>query len=156
MLCFIWNVGLESGKIAKYVVDFPTDDLIGVPNVIHTPHLASGTYEAEDNCAIMASEELRDYLLYGNIKNSVNFPDCSLGLMSTIERVCVVHKNQPTILNQVTEIISSKEININNMISKNKGDYAYAMLDICDEIWDKTIAKLQAIDGVVKVTVLKK
>ncbi len=141
--------GIASGKIAKYVVDFPTDNLIGEKNVILTPHLASGTYEAEDNCAIMASQELRDYLMNGNITNSVNFPACSLGALSTTARLCVIHKNQPTIINKITGQVSQNHINIDNMISKNRGEYAYTMLDICDILSEEMIENLKIIDGVV-------
>lgn len=143
------KAGLTSGKIAKYVVDFPTDNLIGVKNVILTPHLASGTYEAEDNCAIMASQELRDYLINGNITNSVNYPACSLGAMVTKARVCVIHHNAPTLLGQITQQISEYNINIDNMISKNRGEYAYTMLDICETITDEIAENLKNIDGVI-------
>lgn len=143
------KAGIESGKIAKYVVDFPTDNLIGVKNVILTPHLASGTYEAEDNCAVMASQELRDYLINGNITNSVNFPACTLGPVDTAARICVIHENKPTILTQITQQISQEHINIDNMLSKNRGEYAYAMLDTCEVVSEEIQENLKKIDGVI-------
>lgn len=142
---------IERGKIAKYVCDFPTDNLIGYKNVILTPHLASGTYEAEDNCAVMAAAELRDYLLLGNIKNSVNFPECSLGYLESVDRLCVFHDNKPNLLQQITNLISSTGANIDNMISKAKGTIAYTMLDISEKASDELIAKISAVEGVVRV-----
>lgn len=143
--------GIADGKIAKYVCDFPTDNLIGEKDVILTPHLASGTYEAEDNCALMAAEELKNYLLYGNIKNSVNFPDCSLGYLESKTRLCVFHENKPTLIQQITQLVSSTGANIDNMISKARGTKAYTMLDVGAEVSSDTIKSIENIDGVVRV-----
>lgn len=150
------KAAIDSGKVAKYVCDFPTDDLIGYKNVILTPHLASGTQEAEDNCAVMAATELRDYLLYGNIKNSVNFGDCDLGSFEGQSRLCVFHENKPTLINQITSFISENGSNILNMISKSKGEYAYTMLDIGDVPADEVEEKVSKIGGVIRVRLLKK
>lgn len=147
------KAGIDSGKIAKYVCDFPTDNLIGYKNVILTPHLASGTYEAEDNCALMAAAELKDYLVRGNIKNSVNFPECSLGYLESTVRVCVFHDNKPSLIQQITKLISETGANIDNMISKAKpkSSTAYTVLDIDGEVDAKVIDSINAIDGVVRV-----
>lgn len=150
------KAAIDSGKVAKYVCDFPTDDLIGYKNVILTPHLASGTQEAEDNCAVMAATELRDYLLLGNIKNSVNFGDCDLGYFEGKSRLCVFHENKPTLINQITSFVSENGSNILNMISKSKGEYAYTMLDIEDVPTDEVADKVSKIGGVIRVRLLKK
>lgn len=143
--------GVSEGKIAKYVCDFPTDNLIGEKNVILTPHLASGTYEAEDNCALMAAEELKNYLLYGNIKNSVNFPECSLGYLESDTRLCIFHENKPTLIQQITHLVSDTGVNIDNMISKARGTKAYTMLDIDGAVSGETTAKIEAIADVIRV-----
>ena len=145
------KAAIDSGKIAKYVCDFPTDNLIGYKNVILTPHLASGTYEAEDNCAVMAAAQLKDYLLYGNIKNSVNFPECSLGYLESETRLCVFHENKPNLIQQITNLISSTGANIDNMISKAKGAIAYTMLDVGSEVSEELIGKISEVGGVVRV-----
>lgn len=142
------KAGIDSGKIAKYVCDFPTDNLIGYKNVILTPHLASGTFEAEDNCAVMAAAQLRDYLLFGNIKNSVNFAECSLGEIESVARVCIFHDNKPTIIHQITTLISSTGANIDNMISKARGEVAYTMLDIDTMLSAELSKQILEIDGV--------
>ena len=148
------KAGIDNGKIAKYVCDFPTDNLIGYNNVILTPHLASGTYEAEDNCAVMAAAELKDYLLCGNIKNSVNFAECSLGALESKNRVCIFHENKPTLIHQITNLISKDGANIDNMISKAKGTVAYTMLDVDSEVSEETIKLIEAIDGIMRVRVI--
>lgn len=145
------KAALDSGKVAKYVCDFPTDNLIGYKNVLLTPHLASGTYEAEDNCAVMAAAQLRDYLLYGNIKNSVNFPECSLGYPESKQRLCIFHDNKPNLLQQITNLISAQGINIDNMISKAKGEIAYTMLDTDSVISDDVAESIEKIGGVLKL-----
>ena len=142
---------LDSGKVAKYVCDFPMDEFIGYKNTILTPHLASGTYEAEDNCAVMAAAQLRDYLVFGNIKNSVNFPECSLGYPESADRLCVFHENKPNLLQQITNLISSEGINIDNMISKAKGNIAYTMLDVGEKANEALLSKIAEVEGVVRV-----
>lgn len=148
------KAGIESGKIAKYVCDFPTDNLIGYKNVILTPHLASGTFEAEDNCAVMAAAELRDYLLCGNIKNSVNFAQCSLGELESKSRICIFHENKPNLIQSITTLVSKDGVNIDNMISKAKGTVAYTMLDVDSDINEETVKQIEAIDGVMRVRVI--
>lgn len=150
------KAGIKSGKIKKYVCDFPTDDFIGEEGVILTPHLASGTYEAEDNCAVMAAAQLKDYLLYGNIKNSVNFADCSLGKLGSETRLCIFHDNKPTLIHQMTNLVSSTGANIDNMISKAKSKTAYTVLDVAGEIDQTIIDKIYQIDGIVRVRKITK
>ncbi len=148
------KAGIDSGKIAKYVCDFPTDNLIGYNNVILTPHLASGTYEAEDNCAVMAAAELKDYLLCGNIKNSVNFSECSLGELESKSRVCIFHENKPNLIHQITNLISKNGANIDNMISKAKGAVAYTMIDVDSEVSEDTVKLIEEIDAVIRLRVI--
>ena len=132
------KAALADGKVAAYVTDFPNDDLLDVSGVTAIPHLGASTPESEDNCAQMAAEELMDYLENGNITHSVNMPDISMP-RSGDYRICVIHKNVPTVLNRITGIVS--EINIENMLNKSKGDYACTMLDIAE----KDEAKVEAI-----------
>ncbi len=129
---------LADGKVAAYVTDFPNDDLLDVSGVTAIPHLGASTPESEDNCAQMAAEELMDYLENGNITHSVNMPDISMP-RSGDRRICVIHKNVPTVLNRITGIVS--EINIENMLNKSKGNYACTMLDIAE----KDDAKVETI-----------
>lgn len=143
---------LESGKVAKYVTDFPDASLIDVKNVVAIPHLGASTPESEDNCAIMACQQLKDYLENGNIVNSVNYPNCSMVRGSDV-RVCVLHKNIPNMISSITSMVADSGINIANMISNNKGDFAYTILDI-DAKNDSLKADIEGIDGVVRVRIL--
>lgn len=143
---------LESGKVASYVVDFPSDEVLGVKNVVAIPHLGASTPESEDNCAMMAALELIDYIEYGNIKNSVNYPDAEMN--ATGVKVCVMHKNVPDVISKLTSVLGDAGININNMVSKSKKDYAYTMLDTAD-INDDIVAKLADVDNVIKIRVIK-
>ena len=144
---------LESGKVAAYVVDFPSDEVLGVNNVIAIPHLGASTPESEDNCAMMAALELIDYLENGNIKNSVNYPDAEMNAAGT--KICVLHKNIPDVISQLTSVLGDAKINIDNMVSKSKKDYAYTMLDAAGNIGDDIIGKLAAVDSVIKIRVIK-
>ncbi|MBP1548829.1 MAG: 3-phosphoglycerate dehydrogenase [Oscillospiraceae bacterium] len=143
---------LESGKVATYVVDFPSDEVLGVKNVVAIPHLGASTPESEDNCAMMAALELIDYIENGNIKNSVNYPDAEMN--ATGVKVCVMHKNVPDVISKLTSVMGDAGININNMVSKSKKDYAYTMLDTAD-INDDIVAKLAGVDNVIKIRVIK-
>ena len=151
------KAALESGKVAAYVTDFPSDDVIGADGVIAIPHLGASTPESEDNCATMAAAELIDYIENGNIVNSVNMPNISMPRAGA-ERICVIHKNVPAVINKITGIVSEANINIANMLNKSKKDFAYTMLDL-DE---NDIAKVEkiadaigAMDEVVRVRVIK-
>ena len=139
---------LDSDKVACYVTDFPSDAVIGCKGVVAIPHLGASTPESEDNCAYMAAIELIDYIENGNIKNSVNLPNAEMAKTGDV-RICVIHKNIPAVLTQITASVS--ELNIENLINQSKKDYAYTMLDISGTINDDVISAITAIDGVIKV-----
>ncbi len=139
---------VKSGKVAKYVTDFATDDIIGEENIICLPHLGASTPESEDNCAVMACDELKEYLENGNIINSVNYPALSLARSSTENvRFCVMHKNVPELLKKVLSEVNG---NVENMLSKSRGDYAYAIIDVAGGT-PENAAAIAAIDGVIRV-----
>lgn len=146
---------LESGKVRKYVTDFPNPKVMQMKNTICTPHLGASTEESEDNCAIMAVKELMDYLENGNIKNSVNYPNCDMGVCSTVKRIALLHNNVPNMIGQITAILAANDVNIANMMNKSKAKYAYTMLDLETEIDESVLQKLNAINGVQRVRVIK-
>lgn len=146
---------LASGKVAKYVTDFPNPAIAGVENVITLPHLGASTEESEDNCAIMAVKEIMDYMENGNIKNSVNYPACDMGVCDCAARIAINHKNIPNMITQFTKVFADQNINVTNMISKSRGDWAYSMLDLDGVPATELIQVLNAIEGVVKVRVIK-
>lgn len=146
---------LESGKVAKYVTDFPNADVVKMPNVIATPHLGASTEESEDNCAVMAAEELNEFMEHGNIINSVNYPKCDAGVCETAGRITVAHKNIPKMLNQFTNVLSEEGINIDHMTNKSRGDYSYCVFDIDSKSTQEIADKLSAIDGVLRVRIVK-
>ena len=146
--------GIASGKIARYVTDFPTAKLAGQPKVVAFPHLGASTEESEDNCAAMAVRELMDYVENGNIKNSVNYPACDMGVCRSTARILINHKNIPAMISSFTTIVGEAGINIDNMLNKSKGDYAYTMFDVSDTPSQELIDKMNAMDGVVKVRVI--
>ena len=147
------KAALESGKVASYVTDFPTEETVGVEGIVAIPHLGASTAESEDNCAVMAAIELDEYLRYGNIKNSVNYPNVSMP-MSGDKRVCVLHANVPNVISQVTTIVGGTGANIENMMNKSKGDNAYTVVDVTGDVSDETVAKLAAVEGVYRVRVI--
>ncbi len=144
------KAALESGKVAKYVTDFPTDETVGVRGIINIPHLGASTYESEDHCAIMAAKQLREYLLTGNIKNSVNFPNVSLPHTSRA-RVTVMHKNIPNMLSQITSAFSRESVNIENLANGSKGDVAYTIVETDDVAGSDIVNAVMKIDGVFAV-----
>ena len=144
---------LESGRVAKYVTDFPNDRIATVKNVIALPHLGASTPESEENCAVMAVRELEDYLANGNIRNSVNLPNLSQE-WSGIARLCIIHKNVPAMLTSIMTTLSDDGINVENMTNKSKKDYAYTMVDVNTRITDEVANELRAIPGVIRVRVL--
>lgn len=146
---------LETGAVAKYLTDFPTEDVVGVKNVITLPHLGASTPEAEDNCAVMAVDQLMDYLENGNITNSVNFPNCSLPDNGK-DRVCVINKNIPASIAAIAGAIADKGINIDHMVNANKGDYAYTLLTIDGKADSSIIDVMKAIPGVISVRIINK
>ena len=144
---------LESGKVASYVTDFPSDELLGVDGIIAIPHLGASTPESEDNCARMAVRQLKDYLENGTIVNSVNLPSVS-ALRSSACRICLIHRNIPNMLTQISGIVSAENVNIDNMLNKSRGELAYTMIDV-PAAGDSVIEKLTGIDGMIKVRVIK-
>ncbi len=147
---------LANGHISKYVTDFPNEKLIGVENIIAIPHLGASTPESEENCAYMAVSELRNYLEYGNITNSVNYPECELSpAADSIQRITLAHKNVPNMVGQITSCLAAEHINISNMINKSKGGYAYTIIDIETEIKEETLQHLTCIPGIIKVRTIK-
>lgn len=142
---------LDERKVYCYVTDFPNDDLLGHPGVLALPHLGASTPESEDNCAAMAASQLDDYLQNGNIRNSVNMPNVEAD-RSGRERICILHRNQPSLLSQITGAVGE---NINNMANNSRRDIAYTLLDIDGRITDAMVEKLKEIDGVVRVRVIR-
>lgn len=149
------RAALESGKVSKYFVDFPTPSTVNLPNTVVTPHLGASTQESEDNCAKMAARELRDYIDNGNIRNSVNYPNVDAGICQTEGRITILHKNLPKMLTQFTNMFAKDNINIENMMNKSKGNYAYTVLDICSETTDQVIKELEEIPEVIRVRAVK-
>lgn len=144
---------LADGKVASYVTDFPSDDLLDVDGVIAIPHLGASTPESEDNCADMAAKQLIDYIENGNITNSVNMPAISMP-RSGNHRVCIIHKNIPNMLTAITGIVAENNVNIENMLNKSRGDYAYTMIDVNVENAAEIDTRISAIEGVVKVRII--
>ena len=148
------EAALKSGKVRRYVTDFPNARTAGMEGVIAIPHLGASTEESEDNCAIMAAKELREYLERGNIVHSVNFPDVSMPHNGDA-RICVLHRNIPNLLSQITSAVSARNINIENMANRSKKDYAYTIVEIIGEIPADLVEAITAIDGVIRVNVIK-
>lgn len=147
------KAALESGKVAKYVTDFPTDDMMGAKNTVLIPHLGASTEESETNCAVMAARELDDYLTNGNIRNSVNYPTVEQPRTGDA-RICVLHANIPAVLSGITTALAANGVNIENMTNKSKGDNAYTVLDISPKPAETVTAQIRAICGVRRVRVL--
>ena len=146
---------LASGRVKRYITDFPNANVMQMPNVIATPHLGASTEESEDNCAVMAVKELMDYLDNGNIKNSVNFPNCDMGVCTTVGRLALLHKNVPNMIGQISSILASTDMNIANMTNKSRDKYAYTLVDLETKADAATIEKLKAIQGMMRVRVIK-
>ena len=146
---------LDAGKVHRYVSDFPNTTVAGHPNCITTPHLGASTAESEDNCAKMAVDELQEYLENGNIRNSVNYPACDMGVCSTASRISIFHKNQKNMITGFTSILGDAGLNIAEMANKSRGDVAYTMVDLDSAADAITVAKLCGVDGVYRVRVVK-
>lgn len=146
---------LEEGRVKHYVTDFANPTVAGKKGCIVTPHLGASTAESEDNCAIMAVREIRDYLENGNIVHSVNFPDCSMGACTTAGRVAILHKNVKGMIGQYTSVLGDADVNVSDMTNKGRGDYAYSLIDVDSPVSDDVVEKLKAIDGVLKVRIIK-
>ncbi len=147
------KMAIESGKVATYVTDFPEVELLNVKGVIPIPHLGASTEESEDNCAVMAAEQMKDFLENGNIKNSVNFPNCEMA-RSDNKRLIVANKNIPKMVSQITAFLADQDINIADMLNKSKGDYAYNIIDFDGEISDEQLSKMKETEGVVMAKVI--
>ena len=145
---------LECGKVARYVTDFPNNRITLAKNVVALPHLGASTPESEDNCAVMAANELADYLLNGNIANSVNMPACEMA-RSGVVRLCVLHRNVPNMLASFLALLSAEGANVENMVSKSRGDWAYTMIDFAAEIPAGATDQIHAMDGVVRLRTLR-
>ncbi len=147
--------GINSGKIRKYVTDFPNPTIAGHDGCIVIPHLGASTEESEDNCAVKAVLELKDYLENGNINNSVNFPNCDMGICNK-PRVAIFHKNVANMISQFTTVFGGAGMNISDMTNKSRGDYAYTIIDLEDTVSEDIVKKLQKVEGVIRVRVVRK
>ena len=146
---------LNSGKVKKYVTDFANHTVAGHEGILVTPHLGASTEESEENCAVMAVKEVRDFLENGNIKNSVNFPNCDMGTCVAVGRIAITHKNIPNMISQLTKILGAEGLNIADMTNKSKGEYAYTLIDLESAASAEALDALKAIEGVSKVRVVK-
>ena len=146
---------LASGKVARYVTDFPNEKTANMPGCIAIPHLGASTEESEDNCAKMAVRQVMDYLENGNIVNSVNFPNCDMGLPTKAGRVCILHKNVPNMLTRFTGVFAQDNVNISDMVNRSRNDYAYTMLDVDSPVTEEFVQDLEVIEGVIRVRVIK-
>ena len=144
---------LDTAKVARYITDFPNGKVAGLPNVVPIPHLGASTPESEEKCAVMAAKELYDYLENGNIKNSVNLPSVSLDRMGVC-RICVIHKNVPRVITRILDLIGDKEINVEHMINKPRGEYAYTIIDTGAPVGDDIADKVRQMEEVLRVRVL--
>ena len=142
---------LSDGKVKKYVTDFPNEKSANMDGVIAIPHLGASTEESEDNCAVMAVKEMMDYLENGSIKNSVNYPNCEVAKLISKARITLLHKNIPSMITKFTTVLSSYNVNIEEMVNKSRGDYAYSVFDIDTEVTEEMKKALEEIEGVLKV-----
>ena len=149
------KAALESGKLRKYVTDVPNHEIVNTVNVVAFPHLGASTEESETNCAIMAAQELTDFLENGNITNSVNYPAVSLGKAQKPVRICVAHRNVPNVISTLTTLLGSAKANISDMVSKSRGNYAWSMFDMDNDIKEATIEAIKAIPEVIRVKVIR-
>lgn len=144
---------LKDGKVSCYVTDFPSDEILGVENIITIPHLGASTPESEDNCAAMAALELKEFLECGNITNSVNFPNCELPC-SCKKRICIVNRNVPNVIGSITTAVAEGGLNIENMLNKSKGDYSYTIIDINEDDLKDVPSKLLKLEGIINIRVI--
>ena len=146
---------LKSGKVKRYVTDFPNDKTAGMEGVIAIPHLGASTEESEDNCAKMAVKQVMNYLENGNIVNSVNFPTIDMGVCSKAARITILHRNIPNLLSRFTSTVAAEDINISDMMNRSKGEYAYTILDIDGQVSDAAVEHLKQINGVLRIRVIR-
>ena len=147
--------GIKTGKVKHYVTDFPNPTTAGQPGVIATSHLGASTAEAEENCAMMAVDEIMDYLENGNIHHSVNYPDCDMGVCTSKGRIAILHHNKSGLIAKYTTILGDANVNVSDMTNKTRGDYAYSLIDVDSEVTSDVIEKLNAIPDVIRVRVVK-
>ena len=145
---------LASGKVSSYVTDFPNPAVVNMPGALVLPHLGASTEESEENCAVMAVNQIMDYLENGNIENSVNYPSCSLGYCKKAARICVCHYNRPNVISQLTSLFGEAGVNISDMVSKSRGEYAYAMFDVEAPVSDEFENKLEAMENIIRIRIL--
>ena len=141
---------IADGKVSRYIVDFPTEETVGEAGIVNIPHLGASTFESEDHCAVMAAKQLDEYLKCGNIVNSVNFPNVSMP-QNASSRVCVMHKNIPNMISQITAAFAASNVNIENLANGSKGDVAYTIVETNDKADAAIVSAVSAIDGVFKV-----
>ncbi len=146
---------IDSGKVHRYVTDFPNEHVASHQHVICIPHLGASTEESEENCAVMAVEELMDYLENGNIKNSVNYPNCSMGCCRTAGRIAVLHRNIPSMIGHITSLMAEKNINISDMTNRSKGEYQYTLIDVDSPADEQDLAALREVSGIIAVRIVK-
>ena len=149
------EAALKSGKVKRYITDFPNDRTAGMEGVVAIPHLGASTEESEDNCAKMAVRQVMNYLENGNIVNSVNFPTCDMGICTKPARVTILHRNIPNLLSRFTTAVAACGINISDMLNRSKGEFAYTMLDLDGDVSAASVEHLKQIDGVLRVRVIK-
>jgi D-3-phosphoglycerate dehydrogenase len=145
---------LESGKVAAYITDFPIPETVGLKNTVNIPHLGASTEESEDKCAIMAAKELIEYLEKGNIKNSVNFPNVELP-HSGDERICIMHRNTPGVIKNISTAIAEENINIENMVNRSRGNYAYTIVETVGHVSDSSLTKLASLEETIRIRVIR-
>ena len=146
---------LKSGRVKKYVTDFPNTTTAAMEGAIVLPHLGASTEEAEENCAEMAVKELRNFIENGNIVNSVNYPACDMGVCTSTGRIAVCHKNVPAVISKITSIFGDAGINIEEMANKSRGEYAYSLFDVDKAVDDNVVEKLATAEGIIKVRIVK-
>jgi len=146
---------IGAGTVAAYVTDFPGADLLGQEAVVAMPHLGASTPESEENCAVMAVRQVRDFLENGNVKNSVNFPDCEMASVGKA-RLLIANRNVPNMVGQITSLLAKEKINIADMINRGRGDYAYNIIDLDSDVDGSVVGKIKAIDGVVMARLISK
>ena len=146
---------LKSGKVKRYITDFPNDKTAGMEGVVAIPHLGASTEESEDNCSMMAVKQVMNYLLNGNIVNSVNFPNCDMGVCTKASRITILHKNIPNMLSQLTNVLAGENINISDLINRSRGEYAYTMFDLDHPVPSAAISQIEQITGVLRVRIIR-
>ena len=149
------EAAIQSGKVKRYITDFPNDKTAGMEGVVAIPHLGASTEESEDNCAMMAVRQVMEYLENGNIINSVNFPNCDMGVCTKAARLTILHKNVPNSLGRFTSLVAQYGINISDLVNRSRGDFAYTMLDLDHTVTDALIEDLKKAEGVCRVRVIK-